>query len=312
MKTRYVPFSKRGGFEAWPNGARMAVLVYTAPEQWVWGSPEPAKPAGTFAANRGSSPSLSTYSAVEYGYRVGLPRLREIFAEFGMTTTLWTNGTAAEQFADVIKPYVADGHELGAHGFSQGTVMASLARDEQRTAIRHTVNALESVSGVRPRGWISPAAECSVDTIELLIEEGFDYHGDLQNDELPYFIDGDSRSLVEIPYRLVGNLNDLSIFTRTVNSVSSGAGVVTEAFDAYYEQAASRPLLFNFGTHPYISGRPDTSIAFRRILEHIAGFDDVWVTNYGQVAAWWRDRFEAEAYAETSDWCAATIPFSDK
>ena len=311
LKIRYVPFDRREGFAAWPDGARMAVLVYTAPEQWVWGAPEPARPAGTLAAGRGSSATLSTYSAVEYGYRVGLPRLRRIMGDFGLRSTLWVNGTAAEQFGDVLEPFVAEGHELGAHGFSQGVLMSNLTREAQREAIRGTVTALEAVSGVRPRGWLSPAAECRVDTVELLLEEGFEFHGDLQNDELPYFVEGNERQLVEIPYRLVGNLNDLAIFTRNVNSVSSGADVVIEAFDAYYAHAATTPLLFNFGTHPYISGRPDTSTAFARVLAHIARHDDVWITNYGEIAAWWRSQFEHDAFSPGTAWQAATINFEE-
>jgi peptidoglycan/xylan/chitin deacetylase (PgdA/CDA1 family) len=291
----------------------MAVLVYTAPEQWLWGNAEPAKPAGTLAAGRGSSSTLSTYSAVEFGYRVGLPRLRRIMGDFGLRTTLWVNGTAAEQFGDVLEPFVTEGHELGAHGFSQGVLMSSLARDEQGEAIARSVKALEAVAGVRPNGWLSPAAECRVDTIELLLEHGFDFHCDLQNDELPYFIEGVDRNLVEVPYRLVGNLNDLAIFTRNVNSVSSGADVVIEAFDAYYAEAGRTPLLFNFGTHPYISGRPDTSAAFARVVAHILRHKDVWVTNYGGIATWWRSQFEQDAFgAGGGTWHAATIPFEER
>ena len=150
-----------------------------------------------------------------------------------------------------------------------------------------------------------------MDTIELLIEEDFDYHGDLQNDELPYFIEGRDRNLVEIPYRLVGNLNDLAIFTRNVNSVSSGADVVIEAFDAYYAQAATTPM-FNFGTHPYISERPDTSEAFRLVLEHIAGHDEVWLTNYGEIATWWRAEFEKDAFTGGAAWRSAPIAFVEE
>jgi peptidoglycan/xylan/chitin deacetylase (PgdA/CDA1 family) len=297
FETSRIPFADRKGLNVWPNGARMAALVYTAAEQWTWQESETLKPVGTFAAGRGAPVTLSSQSAVSYGYTVGLPRMRQIFRDFGMSVTVWTSGVAAEQCPDIVAALAGDGHEIGAHGYSQGRVMASMSRPAQEEAIGKSAERLERVSGRRPTGWVSPGAECNEDTVELLAAAGFDYHGDLQDDELPYFLHVAGSTLVEIPYRLVGNLNDLSILTRNVNSVSGGLKVVTDAFDAYYRAAGDRPLVFNYGTHPYVSGRPDNALILRGLLEHIHGYDDVWVTNYGEIARWWRQSFAGKVAA---------------
>lgn len=297
--TSRIPFADRKGLPVWPNGARMAVLVYTAPEQWIWDGNAAIAPLGTFAAGRSAKPSLSTRSAVSYGYNVGLPRLGEIFREFGMKVTLWASGVTAEQHPRVLADLLRDGHELGAHGYWQGQVMASLSRADQEAAIGKTVQLLTSVAGKRPTGWVSPAAESNEDTLELLAAAGFDHHGDLQDDELPYFVHVGDTDLVEIPYRLVGNLNDLSLLVRNVNSVSVATQLLTDAFDAYYRAAGDRPLLFNYGTHPYVSGRPDTSQILRNLLAHIHRHNDVWVTNYGEIAAWWRRTFASKVQRES-------------
>jgi allantoinase len=289
--TSRIAFGDREGLEAWPGGARMAVLVYTAAESWLWDENETIKPLGTFAGGRGALPTLSTRTAVSYGYHVGMRRLAEIYRAFGMRTTVWTSGVAAEQFPDVLAELVEDGHELGGHGYSQGTVMAALSRDAQEEAIAKSVRLLASVGGRRPAGWISPGAEASEDTVELLAAAGFDYHGDLQDDELPYFVHVGEKIMVEVPYRLVGNLNDLSLLVRNVNSVCDATRVATDAFDAYYQAAGRRPLVFNYGTHPYVSGRPDTAQVLMNVLEHIHRHEDVWVTSYGELASWWRQRF---------------------
>jgi peptidoglycan/xylan/chitin deacetylase (PgdA/CDA1 family) len=294
LRTSRIPFADRAGLDAWPGGARLAVLVYAAPEQWLWDAGDVIRPAGTFAAGRNCAASPSTTSAVAYGFAVGLPRLREVFAEFGMQVTLWTSGLAALEFPDVLAAMVADGHELGGHGFAQGQVMAMLSRAEQEDSIGRSVAALQSVTGQRPAGWVSPAAESNQDTIELLAAAGFTYHGDLQDDELPYFVHAGDKIVVEIPYRLVGNLNDLSILTRNVTSVSTAAAHLCDAFDAYYAAAAVRPLIFSYGMHPYISGRPDNAMVLRRLLEHIHSRSGVWVTTYAGMAGWWRERFEQE------------------
>src|SRR5258708_25024489 len=232
--TSSMPYSDRKVLRVWHNGARMAVLVYTAPEEWIWEESAAIAPLGTFSAGRGAKPSLSTRSAVSYGYTVGLPRLGEIFREFGMKVTLVASGVAAQEHPGVLADLLRDGQELGAHGYWQGQVMAWLSRADQEAAIRKSVQLLTSVNGKPPTGWVSPAAESNEDTLELLAAAGFDYHGDLQDDELPYFVHVGDTDLVEIPYRLVGNLNDLSLLVRNVNSVSGAPQLLTDAFDAYY------------------------------------------------------------------------------
>jgi peptidoglycan/xylan/chitin deacetylase (PgdA/CDA1 family) len=287
-----IPYQDRKGLSVWPNGARMAVLFYTSPEQWDWSQKEAISAAGTFAAGRGTAPSISTQSSVDYGFHVGLPRMRDILADFGMKVTIWTSGRSVEQFPDVLRDLVADGHQLNPHGYSQGVVMGHLDREQQREQILKAKELVESISGRPATGWVSPAAESNADTIDLLAELGFGYHGDLQDDELPYFVHTGGRTILEIPYRLAGNLNDLPLFTRNVNSVSSGIDILTGAFDAYYQAASRTPLLFNYGTHPYISGRPDTALVLRGFLEHIHRYDDVWIATYDEVADWWRKEFE--------------------
>jgi hypothetical protein len=81
---------------------------------------------------------------------------------------------------------------------------------------------------------------------------------------------------------------------RNSHSVSGGVRLLIDAFDAYHRASADHPFLFNYGTHPYLSGRPDNAMILRGLLEHVHRHDDVWVTNYGEVARWWRAQYEAK------------------
>lgn len=291
--TSRIPYPERRHLEVWPNGARLAVLVYTAPEEWCWDQDEVMDPPATARYGR-SRISLSTRSAVDYGFTVGIHRIAEVFDEFDMKTTLWTNGNAVEQHRDVLETLVAAGHEIGGHGYSEGMPMTAMSREDQRESIRLSVERITELTGKPPAGWVGPGAAADEDTIELLAEAGFDYHGDLQDDELPYFLHVGGRTLVEIPYRMIGNLNDLPLQTAMRGSpkgVTPAFEHLRDAFDAYYAAAATHPLIINFGTHPHISGRPDGNMVLRRIMEHVHSHDDVWVCTYGEVAAWWRERF---------------------
>jgi peptidoglycan/xylan/chitin deacetylase (PgdA/CDA1 family) len=288
-----IPYPARAGLDAWPNGERIALLVYTAPEEWRWSESEAHDPPGTGRYGE-ALPSLSTRSAIEYGFRVGLHRLNDVFSEFDLKATLWTSGAAIEQHRDVIDLLVQSGHEIGAHGYTQGRPMTFMDREAQREAIAKSVELITQVTGKPPAGWVGPAASCDRNTIELLAEAGFDYHADLQDDELPYFLHVGERTLVEIPYRMIGNLNDLPLLTAlrgVPKSVPEATEHFTAAFDAYHRAAQTRPLIINFGTHPHVSGRPDGAEILRRTLEHVRRHDDVWVCTFAEMAAWWRERF---------------------
>ncbi len=291
IETRRIPFRKRSGLQAWPNGARMAVLVYSSPEEWVWGEREPLPTPGTFTVPGEPKQSFSSRSAVQFGYNVGLYRQMEIFAKHDLKVTMWTNGTTVEQHRSVLEDIVAEGHILGAHGYSEGAVISTLPAEAQKDNIAKTVDLLAEVSGKEPKGWISPGAACTVETIELLSAAGFDYHCDLQDDELPYFMNVGGREMVQVPYRMVGNVNDFPIFTRNVLSVKAGVQHLKEAFDAYHGQAMKTPLLFNYGTHPFVSGRPDYATVLDEFIGYIKSHDDVWVCHYDELVAWWKGQF---------------------
>ncbi|HEV7649720.1 MAG TPA: polysaccharide deacetylase family protein [Actinophytocola sp.] len=290
--TSRFAFADRAGLPVWPDGKKLAVLVYTAPEEWLWDEREPFVPPATYAA--GARPlSLSARSGIDYGYTVGLRRLREVYRQFGMKVTLWTNGNSVETHRDVLEELAADGHEIGAHAYSEGQPMSHLDAAEQKESVARTTELITDLTGAPPKGWIGPIAEATADTIELLAGAGYHYNADLQDDELPYFLHASGRWLVVIPYRKIGNINDLPLFARNVQSVSSGIAHLKEAFDAYHREAQTRPLVFNYGTHPHVSGRPDNAYVLAKFLEYVHEHDDVWVTSYAGISDWWKQRYES-------------------
>ncbi|MDI6028767.1 polysaccharide deacetylase family protein [Corticibacterium sp. UT-5YL-CI-8] len=248
-------------------------------------------PIGTFTLAGEKAPSLSTRTAVQYGFQIGLPRLRDIVENAGIKITLGTTGNAAERHAPLIKDFFDRGHEIAAHGYNEGVPPVFLNREEQGRDIDMTLDAITKATGKRPLGWWSPGALCNGDTIELLADRGLLYHGDLQDDEIPYFIDVNGKTLVEIPYNMVRSVNDYASFTGQRRSTDEHLAYFRSTFDAYYEQAATTQLILIWGTHPFVSGRPETAYVFAKFLDYMRQRDDVWFATYSEVAEWWSKRF---------------------
>src|SRR5262249_54579295 len=151
--------------------------------------------------NGGPVPALTTRTAINYGFEVGLPRMFDIVSEAKMPLTIWTSGLAAEEFPGVIKNAAKRGFEIGAHSYSQGKYLSALSPGEQRDAIVRSRDILRNVSGADILGHIGPSAVADAATLRILADEGFLYNADLQDDELPYLLEfPDGKRLVEIPY----------------------------------------------------------------------------------------------------------------
>jgi allantoinase len=292
--TSRIPYAARAGLRPWPNGARLAFLFYASAEEWDWDADETAPLQPFPLAKFGEKKlALSMRSAIEYGFNVGLPRTADILREVGMKGTIWTNGNAVEQHRDVVEMLAGEGHEIGGHGYSEGWPMAAMDREQQADHIRRSVELLSSVTGKAPTSWVGPGAAADRNTVELLAEAGFTCHGDFQDDELPYFLHVGEKTLVEVPYRMVGNLNDVPLISNygAFKSVEAAGAHLRESFDAAYELAETHTSVFNFGTHPHVIGRPDPAVTMKRFLEYVAGFSDVWVTTYAELAEWWRQQY---------------------
>jgi peptidoglycan/xylan/chitin deacetylase (PgdA/CDA1 family) len=292
--TSRIPFRDREGVELFPDGARVAFLFYGAAEQWNWGDEQqPALdpfPVARFGEKRLAQ---SMRSAIEYGFNVGLWRIAECLRDLNVKATFWTTGNAIEQYPEIVEMLHGEGHEIGAHGYSEGWPMTAMDRDGQADAIRRSVDLIRSVTGEAPQTWLGPGAGADRNTVELIAEAGFSCHGDFQDDELPYFLHVGDRTLVEIPYRMIGNLNDVPLLSQAgqMLSVPRAIEYLRESFDASYEEALRRPLMVNFGTHPQVIGRPDAFKVMREFMKYVVDHEGVWIPTYAELSAWWQDRF---------------------
>lgn len=290
---RHIPYEQRKGASIWPDDARMSVNFYIAAEEWEWDKPEYGPPFRNTKRDEVGR-TLSTRSGVKFGFDIGLRRLNDILEKHDYNLTIFTTGNAIEQHPEPITELYESGHEIAGHGYSEGTHPTVMDRDEQREDIRKSVEIIEDHVGERPVGWLGPGAISGEDTVELLAEEGFLYQSDLQDDEIPYFIDVGGNTIVETSKRIVGNVNDyyLPMARDYRMPIEETLQYLIGVFDTHYRLASQTPLLFNYGIHPYVSGRADGAYILDEFLDHIRKHDDVWLTTYKETSEWWMDQYD--------------------
>jgi chitin deacetylase len=145
------------------------------------------------------------------------------------------------------------GWEIASHGL-KWVDHRDMPEDQERAAIAGAIRLHSEVTGSRPTGWYT--GRCSVNTLRLTAEQGFDWISDTYDDDLPYWIEAGARDQLVIPYTL--EANDMRF--ATAPGYVEGAQFfqyLKDSFDVLYaEGEAGAAKMFSIGLHCRLVGRP--------------------------------------------------------
>ena len=274
---------------AWPNGARIAVLIHTALEAWSE-LPDPAithfraaqsefTPLG---GDQAEAYDFNSASMHDYGGRTGIYRVLDLYKKHGITGTFAVNGLAAERYPDALRRIGAEGHELAAHAWAQDIRHSIMTEELQQIDIERTADEIEKAGGKRPVGWISPGGGSTDKTLEYLVDRGFEWIGDPKNDDDPYILNTSGGRIVAIGSRggRTG-INDIELM-RGGQPRALYQRFVDE-FDYMYEEALTRPRLVFAVMHAEVQ-TPSATRVYDEMIKYAKGFPGVWFTTRGEVA----------------------------
>jgi len=290
-------YGRRPPRVAWPGGARVVVNFAVNYEEGAERSIPDGDPAPEGAGEiRYDMPAgardLAAESNFEYGSRVGVWRLLDIFSRHEIPTTFLACGRALERNPELGPALRELGHEACSHGYRWGEHFR-MGEAEEREEIRRAVGAIERTVGQRPVGWYCRYA-AGDRTRRLLAEEGgFLYDSDAYNDELPYYVAVDGRPWLVIPYAM--DTND--------GRYVAPAGWVTPdhfydylvaSFDRLHEEGATSPRMMSVGLHCRLSGHPARATVIDRFIAHGKARGGVWFARRDEIARFWREHYPPE------------------
>jgi peptidoglycan/xylan/chitin deacetylase (PgdA/CDA1 family) len=242
--------------------------------------------------------NLAMETMHEYGSRVGVWRILEIFKRHGVKSTFFACAVAFEHTPDVARAVVEQGHEICSHGYRWEEVFR-LSEDEEREHIRLAVESFERVCGKRPVGWYCRFGP-STRTRRLLVEEGgFIYDSDAYNDEVPYFTEVEGRQHLVVPY--TPDANDFSFWLGGWATAEQFETYLRDSFDVLYAESERCPRMMSIGLHCRIIGRPGRSPALDRFIDYAKGFDGVWFATREEIARSWLAVNVRNAHAAAGD-----------
>jgi len=260
----------------WPNGAKIAILTTVMFETWSEGKGPGYSPMAT-PLREGTEDRLGA-SWGEYGGRTGIWRIMRLLDEFGIQATVCLSGRSAEVFPEAVKELNKRGHELAGHSYTQDTILPYLSPEEEREVIRKCCRVIEQTAAVRPVGWLSPRCTPTGHTAKFLAEEGFLWHGDYNDTDLPYPLKTPKGALVAIPH---SDFTDNRVLRASPRDFYQ---VYKDTFDFLYR---TEPVaMINLTAHAHFGGRPLMSAMLTEVLRYMKGFSGVWFARHDEAARW--------------------------
>jgi allantoinase len=296
MEYDYIPLPKRNPLR-WPNGARVAVVLTFNLETWDITKPttKPYYAGGPSILPDilpGDTPDFPNYTWREYGQRVGLWRLYELFDSLGVHASCTTNAVTFDRRREMVDGCLERGWELLAHNWEQGELLTDFARDPQkeREVVLRTLERFEQYTGRKSKGWLSSSLQGTLQTADILAEAGCTFYCDIMNDDQPFLLRTPHGPIVATPYS--NEINDFTFITRKNFTTDQFRDALIEEFDVLYEEGAKTGRIMNVGLHPHVSGRAHRVRALRQFIEHVLSKPDVWWPKREEMAAWYLDHHE--------------------
>lgn len=263
---------------AWPNGAKVAVMVTVLYEAWAEGEIPVHSPMVLASPMKPGTLDLQGESWARYGGETGVWRILEILGRHAVAASFCVSGRAIELFRSSIDRIVADGHEVASHAYSQDMILPYMDAAEEKTMIRRCTDLIADATGRSPVGWISPRATATQRTPHILTELGYRWHGDYNDTDLPYVIHTDTAPLVALAH---SDFTDIRVITGTPRDYLD---VHRDTFDFLLQ--STRPEILNLSIHAHFGGRPLMAAMFEKVLEHITSSGRAWFARHDEVADW--------------------------
>ena len=297
MEYDYIPLPQRQPLR-WPNGARVALVLTFNLETWDLTKPT-TKPyyAGGPAilpdTLPGDTADFPNYTWREYGQRVGIWRLIELFDQLEVQASCTVNAVTFERRGAMTDAVLKRGWELLTHNWEQGELLSDFAHDPQaeREIILRSLAQFEKYTGRKSRGWLSSSLRGTMQTADILAEYGCNFYCDIMNDDQPYLLRTPHGPIVGVPYS--NEINDFTFITRKNYTTDQYRDALIEELDVLYEEGATTGRIMNLGMHPHVSGRAHRIRALREFLTHAKSLPGVWWPKREEIADWYMANHES-------------------
>ena len=258
---------------SWPGGARCAVALSFDSDHET-------------NELRDGGRSIGRMSWGQYGSRVGVPRILELLKRSGIPATFFVPAVAALLYPDEQRQVIAEGHEIGLHGWIH-ELNSVLPEAIERDLHLRASDALTQITGIRPVGMRTPSWDFSPATLKIQREMGLLYDSSLMADDDPYELvhDGEPTGIVELPVEWIRD--DAVYFNMNRFQALRPYTAPTTVLDIFrreFDQAYAEGGLFLLTMHPHVIGYRSRLFILEELIGHMQSRPGVWFASHRDVA----------------------------
>jgi peptidoglycan/xylan/chitin deacetylase (PgdA/CDA1 family) len=257
---------------SWPNDARCAVALSFDSDHET-------------NELRDGGRSIGRLSWGQYGHRVGVPRILALLARHGVPATFYVPAVVALTYPDEQREVVAQGHEIGIHGWIH-ELNSVLPHEVERDLMMRSAETLEKITGQRPVGLRTPSWDFSPNTLAIEKEMGLLYDSSLMADEDCYelLLDGEPTGIVELPVEWVRD-DAVYFMMHRFQSLRpyTPPGDVLDIFRRELDAAHADGGLFQLTMHPHVIGYRSRIWIVEELIRHARAKGDVWFATHADV-----------------------------
>ncbi|ODT27003.1 MAG: polysaccharide deacetylase [Hyphomicrobium sp. SCN 65-11] len=265
----------------WRNGARLAVALAFDSDHET-------------SELRDGGKSIGRLAWGQYGNRIGIPRILSLLERHGVPASFYVPAVTALLHPDEQRAITAAGHEIGVHGWIH-ELNSVLNYKDERDLMERSIDTLEKICGVRPKGLRSPSADFSENTLQLLVELGFTYDSSLGADDDCYelMLNGKPSGVVEIPFEWVRD--DAVYFMMHRHQGLRPYTPPSDVFDIFRREldaAHAEGGLFELTMHPHVITYRSRIWIVEEIIKHAKALGDVWFATHADIVEWAKEHSE--------------------
>jgi len=256
-----------------PGGARLAFHVGVNIEYFRMGIP--------FPTGLGTVPDPMAYGWRDYGNRVGIWRLMDIFDEVGIPVTGILNSDVCTEHPEIIAAGIERNWSWVAHGKTNSIIQAGMEPAAEQTFLDEMFATFDAALPARPKGWLGSALNETFQTPRMLADAGITYLLDWCADDQPFALN--IPGMLSVPYSI--DVNDYVLYVSNPSLTGEDyERIVLGHFEQLLEDSAKTGRVLALPLHTFLSGQPYRARALKRVLRTIASTDEVWLCTSDEIA----------------------------
>ena len=259
----------------WPGGARCAVALSFDSDHET-------------SDLRDGGNSIGRLAWGQFGNRVGVPRILKLLERYGVKASFYVPAVTALIHPDEQRRIIAEGHEIGIHGWIH-ELNSVLSHEDERDLMLRSADALEKASGARPVGMRTPSWDFSWNTLAIAAEMGLLYDSSLMSDEDCYelLLDGKPCGVVELPVEWVRDDAVYFMMNRfsALRPYTPPEGVF-DIFRRELEAAHDESGIFQLTMHPHVIGYRSRIWIIEELIRLAQAKGGVWFATHADIVRW--------------------------